>query len=114
MMMLGGVPIMVSMPPRMVAKAKGISDEAGERPAFCAACTSTGINMASAATLFMKPENTAPMPPMIEIWSGSERSRLTACRVIRSTAPERDRPAVTTSTKAMMIVASLPKPENAV
>ena len=65
--MFGGVPISVIMPPRIEAKDSGIRDSDGLRPAFFAACMSTGISRASAATLFMmaeRPAASADMMPM--------------------------------------------------
>jgi hypothetical protein len=53
-MMLGGVPIIVLMPPKIAAKARGISIRAGGRPCFRADSRATGINRARAPTLFMK------------------------------------------------------------
>ena len=41
------------MPPRIDAKDSGIRDNDGLRPDFLAACRSSGISNASAATLFM-------------------------------------------------------------
>ena len=83
MMMLGGVPISVTMPPRIVAKDSGISDSPGARPALRAVWMSTGISSASAATLFMKADSTPPIPPMIAIWLPSDRVLSTSVRVIR-------------------------------
>ena len=112
-MILGGVPISVAMPPRMVAKLSGISDSEGERPALRAVWMSTGISNASAATLFMKADSTAPTPPISAIWPPSRRELSTSVRVIRNTAPERTSPAETTSTSATTMVAGWPKPLNA-
>ena len=66
-MILGGVPIRVINPPRIVAKASGIRVIRGDRLALAEACKSTGINMARAATLFIKAENTALSPPIAAI-----------------------------------------------
>ena len=62
---LGGVPISVSMPPRIVAKESGISVAAGLRLAFAAACMSTGMSRASAATLFITADRAAATVDMI-------------------------------------------------
>ncbi len=59
MMMLGGVPINVVMPPRIEPNETGISSMAGEMPALCAALIATGMSSARAPTLFMKPDSTA-------------------------------------------------------
>ena len=113
MMIFGGVPISVAMPPRMVAKDSGIRLNPGARPALRAVCISTGISSASAATLFIKAESTAPMPPISPIWLPSVRELSTRVRVIRKTAPERTSPAETISTSATTSVAGWPKPEKA-
>ena len=113
MMMLGGVPISVTMPPRMVAKESGIRLSPGARPALCAVWISTGINSASAATLFMKAESSPPIAPISAIWAPSARVESTSVRVISSTAPERTSPAETTSTSATTRVAGWPKPSKA-
>jgi len=67
-MMLGGVPISVTSPPRIVAKESGMSVRPGARPALRAVSTSTGIRRANAATLLMKLESAAPSPLMMLIW----------------------------------------------
>ena len=61
---LGGVPIRVTMPPRIEANDSGISVSAGLRLDFAAACMSTGINSASAATLFITADRAAAMLAM--------------------------------------------------
>ena len=113
MMMLGGVPINVTMPPRIVAKLSGINETPGDRPALRAVAMSTGISKASAATLFMNALSTPPIPPMIAICAPSDRLASTSVRVIRNTAPERTNPADTTSTSATTNVAGWPNPANA-
>ena len=67
----------VTIPPRMVAKDSGIRVRAGERLALLAACMSTGINNASAATLFMKLERMAPATPIKLMWAINERDAST-------------------------------------
>ena len=59
MMMFGGVPIMVIMPPKMLANARGMRIKLGERPCSLAVFKATGSNKASAPTLFMKADSTA-------------------------------------------------------
>ncbi len=56
MMIFGGVPIMVVMPPRMLPNASGISISAGDRCCFLAVAMATGSIKASAPTLFIKAE----------------------------------------------------------
>ncbi len=75
--MLGGVPIMVIMPPRIEAKDSGMSDRDGLRPAFFAACISTGMSSASAATLFMIADSAAARPDMIAMCVASLRDAST-------------------------------------
>ena len=77
MMMFGGVPINVIMPPRMEAKDSAISDRDGLRPAFLAACKSTGMSNASAATLFMTAESAAASADMMLTCAASLREAST-------------------------------------
>ena len=65
--MLGGVPIKVIMPPRIDAKESGIRVKAGLRLAFKAACISSGMSSASAATLFITADRTAANPAITPI-----------------------------------------------
>ena len=111
--MLGGVPIMVIMPPSIDANDKGMSDKDGLRPAFFAACMSTGIRSASAATLFINADKPAARPAMIVMCVASLRDASTTYLATSSMAPEFDRPRLMMRTSAMMIVAGCPKPENA-
>ena len=64
---LGGVPIRVTIPPRIVAKDKGIKVSAGLRSACFAASPSTGIKSANAATLFINADKAAPTPDISPI-----------------------------------------------
>jgi hypothetical protein len=113
MTMLGGVPISVIMPPRMVAKESGIRVSAAARFALAAASRSSGIRSASAATLLMTADSAAPTTAMTPIWTGKARSGATTRRAMRSTAPELTRPRETISTSAMMTTAGWPKPSKA-
>ena len=113
-MMLGGVPIRVAMPPRMVAKERGMRLSPGARPALRAVWMSTGMSRARAATLFMKAERSPPTAPMMAMWAPRRREESTSVWVISRTAPERTSPAETTSTRATTRVAGWPKPEKAV
>ena len=110
---LGGVPISVIMPPRIDAKDSGISVNDGLLPAFLAACISTGMSKASAATLFIIAESAAARPDMMVICVPSLRDASTTWRATISIAPELESPRLTTRTKAMMTVAGCPKPEKA-
>ena len=56
MIMLGGVPIIVIIPPNMLAKANGIKIILGDRPCFKEVFMATGNINAKAPTLFMNPE----------------------------------------------------------
>ena len=65
--MLGGVPMRVIIPPRIVAKASGMSDSEAARFAFFAASMSRLISTTSAATLLMTADSAAPTPDMMPI-----------------------------------------------
>ena len=112
-MILGGVPISVAMPPRMVAKLSGIRLSPGARPALRAVWMSTGISRAKAATLFIKADSTPPTAPIMVICAPKLRELSTSVRVISITAPERTNPAETTKTSATIRVAGWPKPSKA-
>ena len=77
--MFGGVPISVTIPPRIVANDKGIKLSAGDRLLRVAAWMSTGINKASAATLFMKLDIIAPATPIILMCNARLRVESTTC-----------------------------------
>ena len=62
MMILGGVPIKVTSPPKMEANDIGIRIKAGDRLAFSEDSMATGISNASAPTLFITEESTAATP----------------------------------------------------
>ncbi len=62
MMILGGVPMSVTRPPRIVANDNGMSVSAGLRLAPADASRSSGISNASAPTLFIIAESAAPTP----------------------------------------------------
>mgnify|MGYP007091939987 CR=1 FL=1 len=113
MTMLGGVPISVIMPPRMVANDSGIRVSDTARLAFFATSMSSVIRSASAATLLITADSAAPATAITEIWTGSGRSGATTKRAISSTAPELTRPRETMSTKAMMTTAGWPNPAKA-
>ena len=55
-MILGGVPIIVLMPPNMLPKATGINTMAGERLFALQVAMATGSNRANAPTLFINAE----------------------------------------------------------
>ena len=59
---LGGVPIRVTSPPKMDAKDIGINTLAGDLFAFAEDSIPTGIKRARAPTLLMTVENTAEIP----------------------------------------------------
>ena len=103
--MLGGVPISVIIPPRMDANDSGISDNDGLRSAFLAACMSTGISSASAATLFIRAESAAASDDMIAMCVPSLRVPEITNRARSSIAPELDSPLLTIRTSAMITTA---------
>ena len=102
---LGGVPISVTIPPRIVAKDSGISVRLGLRSPFRAASRSTGIRSDSAATLFMTADNRPPTPDISPIWAPIPLTPATHTRAIASTTPELKRPRLTINTRAMITVA---------
>ena len=110
MTMFGGVPISVTMPPRIEAKESGISVAATARFAFFAASISRGMRSASAATLFTIAESPAATIAMIATWSPAGRSPETRWPAARSIAPEFISPRETIRTSAMMMTAGWPKP----
>ncbi len=105
MMMLGGVPISVTNPPRIEAKESGINVSAGLLALLAAACKSTGINRASVATLFITADNTAETPDMIPICAHRAREASIVLLAISSITPLLVRPRLTIRTSAMMTVA---------
>ena len=111
--MLGGVPISVVMPPRMVAKDSAISVMHGGRPALRAACTSIGIKSASAATLLITAESAAASPPVIAMCRPTGRVSSAVHCVMTPSAPEFSKAREATSTSATITTAGLEKPENA-
>ena len=98
------------MPPRIVANDSGINVSEGLRCARLAASISTGINNASAATLFIKADSAAPITEISPIWADSAAPPRTTNLAISSTAPEFANPRLMTSTIATMTVAGCPKP----
>ncbi|MCD8535841.1 MAG: hypothetical protein LR011_14070 [Verrucomicrobia bacterium] len=67
MIRFGGVPISVSNPPSKDAKAMGISNNPGDVEVFRPHWIATGMNKASAPTLFMKADNTQTAHPSTKI-----------------------------------------------
>ncbi len=61
-MMLGEVPIRVTMPPSMAPNDIGISSDDGEVPVRRASWKTIGISMASAPIFFTKPESSVTEP----------------------------------------------------
>ncbi len=110
MMMLGGVPIMVTRPPRIEPNDSGISTTAGDFFAFCAACIATGMRSASAPTLFMIVDRPAPTPESAPTRSERRLPSSVTCLAIRSIAPEFDSAREMISTIATVTVAGWPKP----
>ena len=112
-MILGGVPISVIIPPRIEANDKGINDKAGLLLAFFAACISTGINNASAATLFIIADKPAASAAITLMCAPNLRVPEMTYLASSSMAPEFDKPRLIIRTSAMIAVAGCPKPENA-
>ena len=112
-MILGGVPIMVIMPPKILAKAKGIRMRLGERPCSPAVFSATGSSSANAPTLFMNADSTAATTHKLVIciswfWA-SGMIRL----AMRSTTPELRNARLITNTAATVMTAAWPKPSRA-
>lgn len=105
MIRLGGVPIRVVVPPRMEAKASGISSLPGGSARRPAICTATGINSASAPTLFMKADSTAASTHSAAMLSVGPAPPGSTRRVRASTAPVRCKPLLSTSTQATVTTA---------
>ena len=94
----------------MEAKESGISVSAGLRLAFAAACMSTGISNANAATLFMIAESAADTADIRAMCAANGRVADTRNLPSKSIAPEFDSPLLTINTNAMITVAGWPKP----
>jgi hypothetical protein len=109
----GGVPISVVMPPRMVPNDRGIRIRPGGRSSREATRIATGMSSASAPTLFMKPDITAPSTVSATIVSTGPALAGSRLRAARSMAPDDSRPRLSTSTQATVITAGCPKPSNA-
>ena len=75
---LGGVPISVSMPPMLLAKARGISRRLARIFAFCAKLTTIGIIRATVPVLLTK----APITAVTTISNRNKPSSLSPARVI--------------------------------
>ncbi len=86
--MFGGVPIIVTMPPRMLAKANGMSRMLGERFCSVAVFNVTGSMSASAPTLFMNAESTPATPARLKMCRVWFLASGVICRASRSTTPE--------------------------
>jgi hypothetical protein len=110
--MLGAVPIIVIMPPKMDAKDKGINVFDGFLLAFLFILMSAGIIIASAAMLFIKLDNKADTLPIITIWEVTLEMNFERCCVINSTAPEYTNPRLIIKTNATIITAGCPNPKN--
>ena len=98
MMMLGGVPIMVIMPPRILAKAKGMRSIPGGRARSAAVRSATGSIRARAPTLFMKAEQTITTVESEKMWPDSLLVKGRMLRAMISTTPALRRARLITST----------------
>jgi hypothetical protein len=67
MIIFGGVPIMVIIPPRILANARGMSITEGERFCFTEVLSATGNMSASAPTLFIIAEHIDTTPLKLKI-----------------------------------------------
>ena len=112
-MMLGEVPISVTMPPSSAANDIGISSADTGRSCRRASWNATGIIIASAPMFFTTAESTMTVP-------ASATTCVDVCfrygligRMMRSITPERATAALTISALATMKMMSSLKPENA-
>jgi hypothetical protein len=113
MMMLGGVPINVTSPPRIAPNDSGISNSEGERSALAADCIATGSISASAPTLFMSVDSSAPVPASAATWSEVDAVARITGLARNSVTPLLASARLRTSTSATVIVAGWPKPVKA-
>ena len=113
MMMLGGVPIMVTRPPRIEPNESGIKRSAGDCLTLRAACMATGIKSANAPTLFITIDIAAPRPDSVPICSETRSVARLTWREIMSMTPAFDSARDMISTMATVTVAGWPKPRNA-
>ncbi len=113
MMILGGVPINVIIPPNIDPKASGISSIDGERPALAADCNAAGMSIASAPTLFINEDKAPATPDNEPIWAVGDLSGGIRRRDRMFTAPEFTNPRLAIKTSATVTVAGLANPENA-
>ena len=67
MMILGGVPIIVIIPPKILAKARGMSITVGDRFCLTDVFSATGSMRANAPTLFIIADNMETTPLKLEI-----------------------------------------------
>ena len=112
MMMFGGVPIIVIMPPRMLAKAMGNSRMVGDRWRSTAVFSATGSMSASAPTLFMKADKIMTTSERLKIcWSWFFVKGITL-REIWSTTPELRSARLMISTAATVTTAGWPNPSS--
>ena len=113
MMMLGGVPIRVTSPPRIAPKESGISTTAGERLALRADCSATGIKSPSVPTLFMKADMAAARLDSTPMWLAVAPVAGRTARAIQSVAPVAVSERLRIRIAATVMVAGWPKPANA-
>ena len=111
--MFGGVPIRVTMPPRIDAKASGMSTSRGGRSFRRQASSAAGISSASAPTLFMKPDSPAASAESTLTCPVCDPDALRIRRAIPSAAPETDSARLMIRTPATVTTAGCPRPENA-
>ena len=109
---LGGVPIIVIIPPKILAKAKGIKIILGERFCFVAVLRATGSINASAPTLFIIAEQIVATPLRLAIWVDWLFDNGAIFLDIKSTTPEFLSAWLIISTKATVITAGWPNPMN--
>ncbi|MCZ7623947.1 MAG: hypothetical protein M5U24_16000 [Candidatus Kuenenia sp.] len=112
MIIFGGVPINVSVPPNNDPKASGISRNEGERPPRRDIHMATGMSSAKAPTLFINPELRATIPVRVATWIMGWLPTRVNWRASESTTPALSKPRLSTRTAATVMTAGCPKPAN--
>ena len=111
-MIFGGVPIIVIIPPKILAKARGMRMILGDRFCLTDVFSATGSMSANAPTLFIMAENMEATLLKLEIWATLYFEKGIIFRAMRSTTPELLSARLIISTAATVITAGCPKPMN--
>src|SRR5690554_6354036 len=112
MMMFGGVPIRVMVPPSSDPNAKDISSKNRHRPDLRDIQISTGIKCIRATSLLINAEQSDTTRVRVITCNTALRPTLPSSRATASTTPPLTSPRLMTSTAATVITAGWPKPAN--